>query len=289
MNENLPDLSEKIDAFLVEILEAVTRIADSIDVPFFVVGATARDIVLMHAYGIRSLRATKDIDLAVQVSNWDQYNILREALKETGQFTDCREPQRLLFKETWHVDVIPFGNIEKPGHSIFWPPDQEVEMDTLGFEEAYRCSLMVKLKSDPIFEARFASLAGLAVMKIISWDEKYPLRKKDALDLSLIAQYYLDAGNRNRLFDKESDLVEIDDFDYVLASARLLGRDIAAMSGQETREAILEILNRETREKERYRLTEDMMEPDRAGDSTQDFDERLKLLEALKGGVLDRI
>jgi hypothetical protein len=61
------------------------------------------------------------------------------------------------------------------------------------------------------------------------------------------------------------------------------------MSGQETREAILEILNRETREKERYRLTEDMMEPDRAGDSTQDFDERLKLLEALKGGVLDRI
>ncbi len=62
MNENLLDLSEKIDGFTVEILDTIADVAESLKVPFFVVGAMARDIILTQGYGIETGRATQDID-----------------------------------------------------------------------------------------------------------------------------------------------------------------------------------------------------------------------------------
>ena len=38
MNRNLPDLSVKIDRSLTEIFEAIANVAESMRVPFFVVG-----------------------------------------------------------------------------------------------------------------------------------------------------------------------------------------------------------------------------------------------------------
>ncbi len=281
MNERLLDLSGKIDAFRVELFSTVARVAHSVNVPFFVVGATARDILLTYGYGIKTARATNDIDLGVEVSGWDRYDQLRKALLGTGDFAVAREPQRLMFRETLWIDVIPFGAITGEDHSLSFPPDHRTQMSTLGFEESYRSSQTVRLKSDPDLDIEFVSLPGLAVLKIVAWNENYLLRKKDAQDLCLIIQNYLDAGNRERLFDEESDLFDEEAFDYVLAGARLLGRDIARILGDRTREAVLAIMDRETGEQDRYRLIEDVMS------RTDDFDEKLQLIEALKSGILD--
>jgi predicted nucleotidyltransferase len=81
--------------------------------------------------------------------------------------------------------------------------------------------------------------------------------------------------------------VEKKDFDYVRASARLLGRDIAVILQPETAETVLEILIRETGEKDRYRLVEDMM--DRSAVLDDNFDENLQLLEELRSGILERL
>jgi len=54
-----------------------------------------------------------------------------------------------------------------------------------------------------------------------------------------------------------------------------------------TAKALLEILNRETGEQDRYRLVEDMMES--SGSFKNDFDEKLQLLEELKSGILERL
>ena len=70
------------------------------------------------------------------------------------------------------------------------------------------------------------------------------------------------------------------------ASARLLGRDIAAILNPKTAKTILEILDRETGKQDRYRLIEDMR--DISGGFNNNFEENLQLLEELKAGILEK-
>jgi len=84
MKESLFDLSGKIDGFTVGLLEIIAEVAESLSVPFFVVGARARDIILSQGHAIETGRATQDIDLGVQVSDWDAYVQLRDALIATA-------------------------------------------------------------------------------------------------------------------------------------------------------------------------------------------------------------
>ena len=67
MSKKLIDLSGKIDSLILEILETIEKVSRSLSMDFFVVGATARDIILECAYGISNLRATQDIDFGVRV------------------------------------------------------------------------------------------------------------------------------------------------------------------------------------------------------------------------------
>ncbi|MEJ2725154.1 MAG: nucleotidyl transferase AbiEii/AbiGii toxin family protein [Deltaproteobacteria bacterium] len=286
MNGSLLDLSEKIDGFEIGLFETVVEVAESLSIPFFVVGAMARDIILSYGYGIETGRATQDIDLGVQVSDWEAYGQLREGLIATGEFRpDKKQAQRLIYKEPFPIDIIPFGAIADPDNSLSWPPKHEITMSTLGFEDAYHTSITVRLRAKPALDIKFVSLPGLALLKIISWNENRPRSDKDAYDLLLLMRTYLDAGNRDRLWNEEIDLVG-EDFDYLRAGSRLLGRDIAAILSPEVRKAVIKILDKETGEQNQYRLVESMME--RGLDSSA-FEEALELLGELKAGILERL
>ena len=80
-------------------------------------------------------------------------------------------------------------------------------MSMIGFREAYEYSITVRLSTTPELDIKLPTLPGLALMKIVSWREKYPERPKDAEDLLLIMKKYEDAGNRDRLYDTEQDLL----------------------------------------------------------------------------------
>jgi predicted nucleotidyltransferase len=56
MSNILFDLSGKIEQAKTDVLYIVKRIADSLNIPFFVVGASARDFILKHCYGIEPPR-----------------------------------------------------------------------------------------------------------------------------------------------------------------------------------------------------------------------------------------
>jgi len=287
MKKNSLDLSQKINNSIVELFEIIVKVCSSLGVPFFVVGATAREIILKQGYGIETGRATQDIDLGVQVQNWDDYDRIHRSLIKTEKFRpDNKKRQRLIYSGGLPIDVIPFGTIADPDDCISWPPEHENEMSTVGFKEAYQASIRVRLRANPILDIDFVSLPGLAVLKIISWEENKVRRKKDANDLLLVMHSYLDAGNLERLFEEEADLLEVENFDYLHAGSRLLGRDIAAILSPETRGTILKILESETGEKERYKLVEDMtgipLEV-----TTSDFESRLALLEELKKGLIE--
>lgn len=120
-------------------------------------------------------------------------------------------------------------------------------------------------------------------MKIISWKEKYPDRQRDAEDLLLIMQKYEEAGNFDRLYDKEQGLLQEENFDIINASIRLLGRDMARIPGPDTLSTVRTILDGETGEQSQYRLVLDMIKGTPAIEDK--FDAILKQLEKLRMGI----
>ena len=288
MTQRLLDLSGKIKGPIFEILEVISNITASLKIPFFVIGAAARDIILHYGYGVEIIRATEDIDLGVMAEDWDKFKQLKEAIIRSRTFEQSREPQRFFYKDYFPVDIVPFGDVSKPKDTIEWPDFKGIKMSTLGFKESYDNSILVRLRTDPDFEIKLASLAGLAAMKLISWKDNYPVRNNDAKDLRFIMRNYIEAGNFERIYNgKDSDILEGDAADYELMSARLLGRDVAIMVTPEPKEYILKILSEETDAQDRYVLAADM----RQGTfyASGDIEANLNLLKAFKKGLLDII
>ena len=287
---NLLDLSGKIDPLALALFENLSDAAGSMRIRFFVVGATARDMIFELGHGRPSRRATLDMDVGVRVSSWGEFETLKETLLASGDFAQTKEVHRLLFRGERLLDILPFGGIADPKGEIRWPPNGHLVMSVVGFEDAYLAAQHVRVRANPPLDVLVASPAGLAIMKLTAWAERPEERKRDARDLAHIIENYLDVGNYERLLEDHRDLVEVENFDYVRAGARLLGRDIARIAKPETKTKIEEILARETAEDSRYRLIQAIMAGSRAvvDEGKKPFDEHLAALRELRAGIKDR-
>ncbi|MGC9324483.1 MAG: nucleotidyl transferase AbiEii/AbiGii toxin family protein [Desulfomonilia bacterium] len=253
------NLSGKIDPLLSEVLSLVSREAARLNIPFFIVGAMARDIVLEHCYKLPPRRSTRDLDIGVEVAGWEEYEKLTQALISTGKFERAREPNALMHGE-FKVDIVPFGGVSPDQKTISWPPEHAVVMSILGFKEAYDTSLLIRIHDAPVLEVRVPTVPGMALMKIISWSDRYPERPKDAVDLLFLMEHYASAGNEDRLYGEEARFMEKEGFDIDLAAIRLLGHDMAIMATEMTRELVKGILSRELDdEHHRHLLIRDMI------------------------------
>ena len=281
MSSILLDLSGKIKPSHLEVLSIISDIAASFEIPFFIVGASARDYILDHVYNRPAVRMTMDVDIGVKVESWEQYQKIVNALLETGKFSQENRNHRFLYGDV-KVDIVPFGSLADQQKNIHWPPDQTTIMSVLGFQEAYEHSITIRLRTDPLLEIRIPTLAGLALIKLISWSDGYPIRQRDAEDLAFIMDHYEEAGNLERLFEKEPALMEEEKFDARIAGIRLLGRDMAVIADPETKAVISAILDRETGEQLQYRLATDMARARSTREGA--FEEALALVEKLKQG-----
>ncbi len=72
------NLSEKLECNSIAVILAVHKSANELAIPFFLIGATARDIILQHEFNIDPIRSTVDVDFAVQVENWGKFNQLKQ-------------------------------------------------------------------------------------------------------------------------------------------------------------------------------------------------------------------
>ncbi len=241
MNNTSLDLSDKIDPQTSRLLAIVKQTAESLGMPFFVIGATARDMILEFGYAIPTGRMTEDIDLAVMIKGWKDYEQLKDALVATGEFNvDTRNVHCLVYQKTLSVDVIPFGPIAAPTGMITWP-NQDTFMTVLGFQEIMDHSISVRIRDG--LEVRIAPLAGIAIMKLIAWNERRGSDpERDMADLALLLRHYVQAGNTDRLYDERADLLVSEQHDHDRAGARLLGQDMAQLMSQQTKAAVLEIL-----------------------------------------------
>lgn len=103
------DLSEKIDKQSIKALLTLQSAANSLNLPMFLIGALARDLLLEHCHNIKSLRKTTDVDIGVKVANWSDFNQLIEILnKETTFSPDQIKPHRF-YLHSMPIDIVPFG------------------------------------------------------------------------------------------------------------------------------------------------------------------------------------
>lgn len=272
-------MSGKIEPSLIRALLEIKKIADGLKIDFFVIGATARDIIMQLLYKVKAPRMTKDIDIAVCVADWEEYKALTDALLDTGEFLKGTLIQRYNFKGT-SIDIIPFGDISGRDNTIRWPPDHRTIMSTVGFMDVYNNSITFRLSSEPVLEIKLASIPGLTIMKLLAWNDD-PTRQKDAADLLFFMHNYQAAGIEDRLYVKETSLLQEEEFDNERAGIRLLGRDMARISNSDTAKAVMEILVSETEEDGRYKLVSQM------ASNNDRFEANMLLLEKLKQGFVE--
>jgi predicted nucleotidyltransferase len=259
MNASSQNISNRLPADSVEVLCDVTLHTRALHIPFFVLGATARDIIFGALYDIPTPRATLDIDLALRIETWEQYTSLRDSMFDSKRYVQVTgQQQRMHHVNGAIVDLVPFGPLETPAGMIAWPPDQDIVMRTAGFEEALGSAIDVTIALDPEYTVKVCTPAALAAMKLIAWHENYPLRRKDAEDLLFIMKEYVHAGNEQRLYLSDADLLAGVNYSFEEASPRLLGRDIRGIVTSQTRSALLKILDAELADDSQFRLLSDM-------------------------------
>ena len=238
------DISKKIDKLNLEILKTVKEIADRLNVKFYLIGATVRDMILNYVYGINIYRKTNDIDFAIRLKNWEQYKLLTNEIEAKGFNKDTRIMHRYRYNGMI-IDFIPFGEISRGSETITWPDNDRKEMSIIGFEDVYKNTEELLIQTEPEIIIQTASVEGLVLLKIFAWNERaLDLRIKEAKDIYIILSTYLDAGNAERIIKDHIDIIYTD-FDYQLGGARLLGRDITKIISLSVKEELLKILSNE--------------------------------------------
>jgi predicted nucleotidyltransferase len=158
-------------------------------------------------------------------------------------------------------------------------------MSVTGFRECFQHAVQVKISDKPKLSVNVVSLAGLAILKLISWDENIVRRQKDASDLVFIIRNYLDAGNLERLFEEAPDIVDSSDYDYEAGSARLLGRDISKIPYTSTINKLIEILKRQSQRQRGHGIAMDLLQGSRVAEES--YEEVSALFDALLKGLTD--
>lgn len=281
------NLVGKIDRKTVAILTEIDKCARRLEIPFFMVGAFARDILLQHAYGIHTPRATLDIDFGVFITDWDQFDRLKKTLLGTGKFSLTKQTQRLLYDDEYPVDIVPFGGITKEDGSISWPPEHAIEMSITGFQECYKSAIFVQVGSSPDLVVKVVSLAGLAILKMIAWEADIERRSKDAADLFTIIKNYIEAGNLERFFEEEGNILNQEESDYDRASAHFLGREMAKIAEPKTKATLIKILKREAESSQGHKIVMDILRQDMFQKLT--YEEVVLYFKALYRGLTDKV
>src|ERR1700761_4001520 len=88
LNPYAVDKSRPLDPVTLHILSVVNRVAAELEIPYIVVGATTRDLLLFNVFGIPIPRATGGVTFAVPADSWDRFRELRAAVLASIHFRE---------------------------------------------------------------------------------------------------------------------------------------------------------------------------------------------------------
>ncbi len=224
---------------LVRILQPVSARAEALGIPWLLVGAAARDLVL-EQLGLKGLeRATLDVDIAVQVRTWGEYSALKSALIETDGFLRHGLPHRLISPARQPLDLVPFGELAEDGE-LAWEGTDGLTMDVALFGDVLEASTVLRLGDTAI---RIPSLAGLVCMKLTAWRDRHLDTGRDAVDLSGLLERATEWVSLDQLYGEHAAVLSQYGFDSDLAGIHALGARMARELSSDNRldiEGILE-------------------------------------------------
>ncbi len=251
--------SEKIDnPLLIELLRQLNQTFSRIGSDFFVIGATARDIILRVLVNTSARRKTKDLDIAIAVTGWNKYNEICQALIADGLEKSIHQAQRFYFGD-YEVDIVPYGAVAKTDDNIYWPPEETIAMSVKGFDEVLSEAITVSI--DKEFEIKIASLHGLFLLKLNAWLDRNIGTNKDAEDMWYIVDNYYFANEERGI---HPEVYELDGFDLTVGGAYWMAHDIADLLSNEQIAYYADVLNNEIERAEDSRLVVQILETNRS-------------------------
>lgn len=280
MNNTSPPLTPRADLPVelttVLVINEIHKASKALGFQVFLVGATARIILLENIYGLKAGNATSDVDFAFALDNWEQFTAIKNFLVSNAGFKESIDVSHRLFfqsptlpyKST--VDLIPFGGIETSSNKIAWPPDMSVIMNVAGYRDALNAAVTVEVC--PGINMAVASLPGIATLKLFAWKDRGHENRKDATDLATLLCNYHRAGNESRIYEESAiSALEAVGYDVELTGAWLLGNDAALMASEKTNRNLKDLLTGTMR----MRLIEDMARALRTREDALEYSRRL--------------
>ena len=247
--------SEKIgNPLLVELLRKLTDSFSKMDKEFYVIGATARDIIMQQLLDTESRRRTKDLDIAIAIPDWDTFEQVKQNLIDDG-FKKSRHMHQRFFYGEYELDIVPYGVVAKEDGNIYWPPEEEIAMSVKGFDEVLSEAITVSIDDD--FKVKIASLHGLFLLKFNAWLDRNTKTSKDAEDMSFILSNYFMANLEREIHQEVYDWENFDDY---IVGGYWLAYDIVALLNKEQLFYYKEIIEGELAKEEESRLINQMIE-----------------------------
>jgi predicted nucleotidyltransferase len=247
---NIYELKHPLNPAFEPVFSIIVDVTTQLEIPYFIAGATARDLLLFHVFGRDPGRKTHDIDTAILVSDWESFTAVKSALLGLG-LSETKLPHRLMHAVSGlPIDIIPFGAIADNTGEILWPPEHVVTMSVTGFQEAFDHAVLVYIGQG--VSVKVTSLAGLVLLKLMAWQERRLETNKDVEDFLTILTEYPNV-ERDRLYD---DFIPAEKLDYEIErlGAFLLGYDLNMLLSDKSTSSktLLQLLELQTSQSEMF-------------------------------------
>ena len=247
--------SKKIgNPLLLELLRKLTDNFNKMGREFYVIGATARDIVMQQLLDTESRRRTRDLDIAIAIPDWDTFEEVKQKLIADG-FEKSMDMQQRFFYGNYELDIVPYGIVAKEDDNIYWPPEEIVAMSVKGFDEVLSEAITVSI--DDEFKVKIASLHGLFLLKLNAWFDRNAKTNKDAEDMSSILSNYFMA-NLDREIHQE--VYDWENFDEYIVGGYWLAHDLVTLLNVNQLNYYKEVIDGELAKQEESRLVNQMIE-----------------------------
>jgi len=252
------NIGVQLDENIFSLLALFSEIANSEAVPWILVGATARVVLLEKIYGWPKGIATEDTDFAVQVKNWDHYGSLCSRLENDETLNPLQHPtKRFVTTSNLLFDLLPYGGVETGVKQVYWPPHNEQLMTVRGFECAHEDAIQVRVNNK--LNVLVISPRALCALKLFAWEERHAQHPgRDAKDLAYLFQNVENLYSAELLHTQYQDSVEAADYDIVLAALYQFGKSVIELLDSDDNKFLTDFLINEASQEDDSKLVREL-------------------------------
>ncbi|MFW2439643.1 MAG: nucleotidyl transferase AbiEii/AbiGii toxin family protein [Arenicellales bacterium] len=248
----------RIDDNFFHLLDTFSQAAEQENVQWLMVGATARVLLLEKLYGWEPGVRTEDIDFAVQVADWKQYEALCNRLASSGSFRPMQKPaKRFATDKKLVFDLIPYGGVEEGIKQVYWPPHKNELMTVRGFHSAHEDAVKIMVNSK--IEVPVISPRALCALKLFAWEERHQQEPgRDAKDLAYVLKNCHQLYPAAMLHAEHEEALERNDYDPNLAAISVLGEAVKDLLEQDDYEFLKNVVSEELSQEDVSGLARDL-------------------------------